>query len=234
MTETAEVAPPAAPATTPKAAKKKKAAVRTKSAGPKLGDQIDKIVADCRSQRGVSVAAIKKSLASSGVDVQKLKGQIRLTIKRKLDKGTLVHTKGAGASGSLRAAKKEHTGKVVKKAKKPATKAPKTKKAVTKKSVARKTGAKKSPAKTKGVKKTAVKKAAAKKTATKKTAQKPKSPKKVAAPKVAKKSAKPKPKAKSVKAKTAAKKTRRSYHYPVQVPTSVGLRINFEGSICNY
>ncbi|XP_072128127.1 histone H1-like [Mobula birostris] len=213
MTETAEVAPPAAPATTPKAAKKKKAAVRTKSTGPKLGDQIDKIVADCRSQRGVSVAAIKKSLASSGVDVQKLKGQIRMVIKRKLDKGTLVHTKGAGASGSLRAAKKEHTGKVVKKAKKPAAKASKTKKAVTKKSVARRTGAKKSPAKTKGVKKTAVKKAAAKKTATKKTAQKPKSPKKVAAPKVAKKSAKPKPKAKSVKAKkTAAKKTCRSYH----------------------
>ncbi|XP_062918497.1 histone H1-like [Mobula hypostoma] len=197
MTETAEVAPPAAPATTPKAAKKKKAAVRTKSAGPKLGDQIDKIVADCRSQRGVSVAAIKKSLASSGVDVQKLKGQIRLTIKRKVDKGTLVHTKGAGASGSLRAAKKEHTGKVVKKAKKPAAK----------KSVAKKAVTKKSPTKTKGVKKTAVKKAAAKKTATKKTAQKPKSPKKVAAPKVAKKSAKPKPKAKSVKAKkTAAKK----------------------------
>ncbi|XP_059809247.1 uncharacterized protein LOC132382804 [Hypanus sabinus] len=195
-TTTTEVAPPAAPAATPKAAKKK-TAVRKKSTGPKLGDQIDKIVADCHSQRGMSVTAIKKSLAASGVNVDKLRSQIRLTIKRKVDRGSLIHTKGKGASGSLKVPKKEGAGKVVKKVKKPAAK----------KSMAKKTGAKKSPTKSKVIKRTAVKKAAAKKTATKKTTQKSKSPKKAAAPKVTKKSAKPKPKAKSVKSKkTAAKK----------------------------
>ncbi|XP_072884097.1 histone H1 [Hemitrygon akajei] len=110
MTETAaaEVTPPAAPAAATKAPKKK-AAARAKTAGPKLGEQIDKIVADCRSHRGVSIVAIKKELAANGVDVEKLKSQIKMVIKRKLESGSLVHTKGAGASGSLKAAKKDST-----------------------------------------------------------------------------------------------------------------------------
>ncbi|XP_059805376.1 histone H1-like [Hypanus sabinus] len=210
MTETAaaEVAPPAEPAAATKAPKKKKTTARTKTAGPKLGEQIDKIVADCRSHRGVSIVAIKKELAANGVDVEKLKSQIKMVIKRKLESGSLVHTKGAGASGSLKAAKKDSTAKIVKKTKKPAGKKSQIKKPAIKKTASKK-AAKKSPAKKQSVKKPTAKKAAAKKPAAKKAAQKPKSPKKVAAPKAKapKKSAKPKPKAKSVKArKTAAKK----------------------------
>ncbi|XP_072120898.1 uncharacterized protein [Mobula birostris] len=209
MTETAaaESAPPAAPAAATKALKKKKAAARTKLAGPRLGEQIDKIVADCRNRRGVSVIAIKKELAANGVNVEKFNRQIKMVIKKKLESGSLVHTKGAGVSGSLKAAKKESTAK---KAKKPAAKIQ------AKKSAAKKTVAKKSPTKKQGVKKLtpkkavakkpAAKKAAAKKPATKKAAQKPKSPKKMTAAKAAKKSSNAKPKAKSMKTKQKAAK----------------------------
>ncbi|XP_072102675.1 histone H1-like [Mobula birostris] len=209
MTETAaaEVAPPATPAAATKAPKKKKAVARTKPAGPKLSEQIDKIVADCRSPRGVSIVAIKKGLAANGVDVEKLKSQIKMVIKRKLESGSLIHTKGAGVSGSLKAAKKDSSAKIVKKAKKPAAKTSQTKKPAIKKTAAKK-AAKKSPAKKQSVKKPTAKKAAAKKPAAKKAAQKTKSPKKVAVPKTRapKKSAKPKPKARSVKAKKATAK----------------------------
>ncbi|XP_059805377.1 histone H1-like [Hypanus sabinus] len=206
-TATAEVAPPAEPAAATKAPKKKKAPARTKTAGPKLGEQIDKIVADCRSHRGVSIVAIKKELAANGVDVEKLKSQIKMVIKRKLESGSLVHTKGAGVSGSLKAAKRDTTAKIAKKVKKTAAKKSQIKKPAIKKTATKK-AAKKSPAKKQSVKKPTAKKAAAKKPAAKKPAKKPKSPKKVAAPKAkgSKKSAKPKPKAKSVKPKKMAAK----------------------------
>ena len=220
MTETAaaETAPPAAPAQV-KSPRKKKAAPRSATAGPKLGEQILKVVAGCSDRKGMSLAAIKKALAGSGVDVVKRGSQIRLTIKRKVEKGSLMQTKGQGASGSFKIAKKESPGKMGKKVKKPtakkslgkktAAKKVTTKKAAAKKAAAKKPAGKKTPVKKSTVKKTSSKKAATPKKAVKKAALKKKSPvKKVTGGKSVKKVTKPKanPKVKAAKTKKASGK----------------------------
>ncbi|XP_078058323.1 histone H1-like [Mustelus asterias] len=182
MTETAaaETAPPAAPAQV-KSPRKKKAAPRPAAAGPKLGEQILNVVAGCSDRKGMSLAAIKKALAGSGVDVGKRGSQIRLTIKRKVETGSLLQTKGQGASGSFNLAKKESLGKMGKKvkkttAKKSFVKKTAAKKVTTKKAAAKKPAAKKTPVKKSTVKKTSSKKAATPKKAVKKAALKKKSP----------------------------------------------------------
>ncbi|XP_059811043.1 histone H1-like [Hypanus sabinus] len=205
MTETApaETAPPAAPAAAKKTPKKK-AAARSKPTGPSLGEQIDKIVAGCHDRKGMSGAAIMKALADSGVDVAKRRPQIKMSIKRKVESGSLVQMKGSGLSGSFKSGIGKSAVKVVKKAKKPSAKKSPSKKLGAKKPAAKKVGAKKPAAKKHASKKPAAKKAAAKKPTAKKAAPKPKSPKKAAAPKT--KAAK-KPKSKSAKPKkTAVKK----------------------------
>ncbi|XP_072887273.1 histone H1-like [Hemitrygon akajei] len=212
MTETApaETAPPAAPAAAKKTPKKK-AAARSKPTGPSLGEQIVKIVVGCRDRKGMSGTAIIKALAGSGVDVVKLRPQIKMSIKRKVESGSLVQAKGSGISGSFKSGKGKTAVKVVKKANKPAAKKSPSKKLGAKKPAAKKVGGKKPAAKKVGGKKPAAKKPAAKKPAAKKAAAKkpaakkaaPK-PKKAAAPKT--KAAK-KPKSKSAKPKkTAVKK----------------------------
>ncbi|XP_059810941.1 histone H1-like [Hypanus sabinus] len=205
MTETApaETAPPAAPAAAKKTPKKK-AAVRSKPTGPSLGEQIDKIVAGCHDRKGMSGAAIMKALADSGVDVAKRRHQVKMSIKRKVESGSLVQAKGSGISGSFKSGKGKTAVKVVKKANKPAAKKSSSKKLGAKKPAAKKAGGKKPAAKKAAAKKPAAKKAAAKKPAAKKAAPKPKSPKKAAAPKT---KAAMKPKSKSAKPKkTAVKK----------------------------
>ncbi|XP_067836626.1 histone H1-like, partial [Heptranchias perlo] len=181
------------------APKKKKAVPRPKSTGPPLGEQILKIVGDCKDRKGISLAAIKKVLATKGLDVEKLRSQIKLSIKRNVEKGSLVQIKGTGASGSFRVAKKETQAKVVKKVKKQVTK-----KSPGKKPAAKKTAGKKLTAKKPAVKKSTTKKAAKSPIKKKAAAKKPKTPKtvKAKAKKVEKPRAKPKPK--SAKAKKAA------------------------------
>ncbi|XP_067837051.1 histone H1-like [Heptranchias perlo] len=198
--ETAETAPPAA-AAPPKAPKKKKAVPGPKTTGPPLGEQILKIVADCKDRKGISLAAIKKVLAAKGLDVEKHRSQIKLSIKRNVEKGSLVQIKGTGASGSFRVAKKETQAKVGKKVKKQVTKKSPGKKPATKKTAVKKLTAKK-PA----VKKSTTKKAAKSPIKKKAAAKKPKTPKpvKAKAKKVEKPRAKPKPK--SAKPKKAAGK----------------------------
>ncbi|XP_067832397.1 histone H1-like [Heptranchias perlo] len=102
MTDTAaaETAPPAAAQTN--APKKKKAVHRSKTAGPKLGEQILKIVADCKDRKGISLAAIKK-----------IKG-----------------TGASGSFRVAKKEAQEKVGKKVKKQKKAAVKKPKTPKPV--------------------------------------------------------------------------------------------------------
>ncbi|XP_051892647.1 LOW QUALITY PROTEIN: histone H1.10-like [Pristis pectinata] len=211
MTETAaaEAALPAAPAAQTKAPKKKAAPARNKPAGPKLIKST--IVAGCPDKRGMSAIAIKKALADRGVDVVKRSAQIKLSIKRKVETGSLLQTKGVGFSGIFKAAKEKRSVKLMNKSKKPAPKKPAVKKSpskkpASKKSPTKKSGAKKSAAKKILAKKPAAKKAAAKKPAAKKAAQKKaKSHGKVAAPK-SKKSVKAKPKPKAAKPKKAAGK----------------------------
>ncbi|XP_074547324.1 histone H1-like isoform X2 [Halichoeres trimaculatus] len=172
----AEVAP--APAAAPAKAAKKKSSKPAKS-GPSVGELILKAVAASKERSGVSLAALKKALAAGGYDVDKNKARVKTAVKSLVAKGTLVQTKGTGASGSFKmnkkvaekkpkAAKKAATPKKAKKpaaAKKAATKSPKK--------------AAKSPKKTKAAKspKKAVKKAPAAKKAPAKKVAKPKAKK---------------------------------------------------------
>ncbi|XP_065147409.1 histone H1-like [Paramisgurnus dabryanus] len=193
----AETAP--AVAVVPAKAPKKKSAAKAKKTGPSVGDLIVKAVSASKKRNGVSLAALKKALVAGGYDVEKNNSRVKIAIKNLVTKGTLVQTKGTGASGSFKLNKKQAETKA-----KPAKKAaPKAKKPAAKKPVAakkpktaatKKTAAKKSPKK-------AAKKPAA--TAAKKATKSPKKAKKPAAPKKAAKSPK---KAKAAKPKTAKPK----------------------------
>nr|XP_024657104.1 histone H1-like [Maylandia zebra] len=97
-------APAAVPA---KAAKKKKTtASKPKKVGPSVGELIVKTVAASKERSGVSAAALKKALAAGGYDVDKNKARVKTAIKSLVAKGTLVQTKGTGASGSFKMNKK--------------------------------------------------------------------------------------------------------------------------------
>ncbi|XP_067883286.1 histone H1-like [Heterodontus francisci] len=182
MTDTAagETAPPAASAQV-KTPKKKKAAPRNNSAGPTLSEKILKIVAYCSDHSGTSLPSIKKALGRSGVDVGKFRTQIKQSIRRNVNKGSLVQNSGTGASGSLRIPKQGTKGNVGKKVKSGAAKKPSVKKIAGKKVTAKKSAAKKLPVKKLAAKKSASKKAAGKKVASKKAATPKKSPAKKAA-----------------------------------------------------
>ncbi|NWW71668.1 H110 protein, partial [Climacteris rufus] len=193
------------------AKKPKKAAGGSKArkpAGPSVTELITKAVSASKERKGLSLAALKKALAAGGYDVEKNNSRIKLGLKSLVSKGTLVQTKGIGASGSFRISKKPgevkekapKKKKVVAKPKKPAVKKPAS---AAKKAVA----AKKSPKKVKAVAKKAAKspKKVTKAVKPKKAAAAAKSPAKAKAvkPKAAKlKAAKPK----AAKAKKAAAK----------------------------
>uniref|UniRef100_A0A3B3QEG9 Histone H1 n=1 Tax=Paramormyrops kingsleyae TaxID=1676925 RepID=A0A3B3QEG9_9TELE len=100
----AEVAP--APAAAPAKAPKKKAAPKPKKSGPSVGELIVKAVSASKERGGVSLAALKKALAAGGYDVEKNNSRVKLAIKALVTKGTLVQTKGTGASGSFKLNKK--------------------------------------------------------------------------------------------------------------------------------
>ncbi|XP_067909665.1 histone H1-like [Heterodontus francisci] len=182
MTDTAagETAPPAAAAQV-KTPKKKKAAPRNNSAGPTLSEKILKIVADCSDRRGTSLPSIKKPLRRSGVDVGRFRTQIKQSIRRNVNKCSLVQNSGTGSSGSLRIPKQGTKGNVGNTVKSGAAKKPSVKKTAGKKVTAKKSAAKKLPVKKLAAKKSAAKKAAGKKVTSKKAATPKKSPAKKAA-----------------------------------------------------
>ena len=104
MSETAPVAPAAPPPAekTPVKKKTKKsgaAAGKRKASGPPVSELITKAVAASKERSGVSLAALKKALAAAGYDVEKNNSRIKLGLKSLVSKGTLVQTKGTGASG---------------------------------------------------------------------------------------------------------------------------------------
>uniref|UniRef100_A0A667WXL8 Histone H1 n=1 Tax=Myripristis murdjan TaxID=586833 RepID=A0A667WXL8_9TELE len=96
----AEEAPAPAAAAPAKAPKKKR--VRPKKSGPSLGELIVKAVSASKERGGVSLAALKKALAAAGYDVDNNKARVRLAVKSLVTKGTLLRTKGTGASGSFK------------------------------------------------------------------------------------------------------------------------------------
>lgn len=175
-----------APAKKVKATKPKAA-----PAHPKYIDMICAAIRTLNERGGSSRQAITKwIIANYKISETSAGTHIKLALKRGVTSGTLIHTKGLGASGSF---------KVVKKVEKP-----KKKKVVKKKPVKKPAKKPKTKAKKAASPKKSAKKPAAKKTAktTKKPAKKAGTPKKVA-----KKPAAKKDKAKKPKAKTAAKKT---------------------------
>uniref|UniRef100_A0A3B4CVZ5 Histone H1 n=1 Tax=Pygocentrus nattereri TaxID=42514 RepID=A0A3B4CVZ5_PYGNA len=101
----AEAAP--APAAAPPKAPKKKSAARPKKAGPSVGELIVKAVSQSKERSGVSLAALKKALAAGGYDVDKNNSRVKIAVKSLVTKGTLVQTKGTGASGSFKLNKKQ-------------------------------------------------------------------------------------------------------------------------------
>ncbi|XP_005553873.3 histone H1.3 [Macaca fascicularis] len=219
MSETAPVAPitPAPAEKIPVKKKAKKAgatAGKRKASGPPVSELITKAVAASKERSGVSLAALKKALAAAGYDVEKNNSRIKLGLKSLVSKGTLVQTKGTGASGSFKLNKKAASGEGKPKAKKagsakprrPAAAAKKPKKAsgaaTPKKSVKKTSKKAKKPATAAGTKKVAK---SAKKVKTPQPKKAAKSPAKAKAPKP--KAAKPKSaKPKVTKAKKAAPK----------------------------
>ena len=170
----------------------KKTATKKPADHPTFAVMIAAAIAELKERKGSSRQAIEKYVAANYKVGPKYTGPLKQALKKGVEKGTLVQTKGVGASGSFKIAKPEPE-------KKPAVKKPAAKKAATKK-VTKKTPTKKAPAKKTATKKPATKKAAPKKATTKKTASpKKKAPAKKAAGKVTKKAA--------PKKKTAAKKT---------------------------
>ena len=172
----------------------KKTATKKPADHPTFAVMIAAAIAELKERKGSSRQAIEKYIAANYKVGPKYTGPMKQALKKGVEKGTLVQTKGVGASGSFKIAKPEPE-------KKPAVKRPAAKKTTTKKVT------KKTPTKKAATKKTTTKKPAAKKAATKKApAKKAASPKKKApakkAGKVTKKAA---PKKKPAAKKTAKK-----------------------------
>uniref|UniRef100_A0A3Q3AHA6 H15 domain-containing protein n=1 Tax=Kryptolebias marmoratus TaxID=37003 RepID=A0A3Q3AHA6_KRYMA len=102
----AEEAPAAAPAKAATKAPKKKTS-KPKKEGPSIQKLIVAAVADSKERKGVSLSALKKVLASKGVDVSKANKRINTAVTKLVTKGTLSQTKGTGASGSFKLAKQD-------------------------------------------------------------------------------------------------------------------------------
>ncbi|XP_051990878.1 histone H1-like [Xyrauchen texanus] len=102
MAETA-LAAAAPPAKSPK----KKSAAKPKKTDPSVGDLIIKTVTASKERSGVSLATLKKALATSGYDVEKNNSRVKIAVRSLVTKGTLVQTKGTGASGSFKLNKKQ-------------------------------------------------------------------------------------------------------------------------------
>uniref|UniRef100_A0A8C4X2L6 Histone H1 n=1 Tax=Erpetoichthys calabaricus TaxID=27687 RepID=A0A8C4X2L6_ERPCA len=100
MAETAPAAPPAK-------APKKKTNSKPKKTGPSVSELIVKAVSASKERHGLSLAGLKKALSAGGYDVEKNNARVKLAVKSLVSKGSLVQTKGTGASGSFKINKKQ-------------------------------------------------------------------------------------------------------------------------------
>ncbi|XP_027621844.1 histone H1t [Tupaia chinensis] len=126
MSETAPAALPGPadqPMEKPLAKKRGKKPAGLAGAGRKtptlsLSKLITEALSASQERAGMSLAALKKALAAAGYDVEKNNSRIKLGLKGLVSKGTLVQTKGTGASGSFKLNKKAASGEAKPKAKK--------------------------------------------------------------------------------------------------------------------
>jgi len=160
-----------------------------KAEHPPFSDMIVAALRALKDRTGSSRKAIEKYIKANYKVGDNCRSRLKLALKRMSEKGTLLHSKGKGASGSFKLNKEAKVEKKKKPAKKPAAKKAAAKKAKSPKKAAKKPAAKKpkSPKKKadkpKKAKKPAAKPKVAKKPAAKKAAKKPakkaaKSPKK--------------------------------------------------------
>ncbi|XP_033025575.1 histone H1.2-like [Lacerta agilis] len=105
----AEVAPVAAAAL--KSTARKAAPKSRKVSGPSVTELLTKAVTASKERGGVSLAALKKSLAAAGYDVERNNSRIKLGLKSLVTRGILLQTKGTGASGSFKLNKKQADSK---------------------------------------------------------------------------------------------------------------------------
>lgn len=168
-----------AAAVTPKK-KTKSAAKKPKTAPshPKVSEMVNDAIQSLKERGGSSLQAIKKHIAANNkVDMDRLTPFVRKYLKTAVAGGTLIQTKGKGASGSF---KLSASGQKVKEPGTAKKAAKKTGSPVKKAKPAKKVAAKPKP------KAAEKKKPAAKKPASAKKATKAKSPKKSAKPKTPK------------------------------------------------
>ncbi|XP_040611607.1 histone H1t isoform X1 [Mesocricetus auratus] len=86
--------------------KKPGLAAARKPRGFSVSKLIPEALSMSQERAGMSLAALKKALAAAGYDVEKNNSRIKLALKRLVNKGVLVQTKGTGASGSFKLSKK--------------------------------------------------------------------------------------------------------------------------------
>ncbi|XP_021007062.1 histone H1.5-like [Mus caroli] len=79
---------------------------KCKATGPMVHELITKAIFASKEDGGVCLPALKKALASGGYHVGKNNNCVKLRHKSPVSKGTMVQTKGASASGSLKLNKK--------------------------------------------------------------------------------------------------------------------------------
>ena len=83
---------------------------------------IEQALVDLKSRKGVSLYAIKKYIGDRyNVDTEKINYLIKKSIKSAVEEGTIIQTKGMGASGSFKLAPVKEKKPKEKKAKKPKT-----------------------------------------------------------------------------------------------------------------
>uniref|UniRef100_A0A8C5NAQ3 H15 domain-containing protein n=1 Tax=Gouania willdenowi TaxID=441366 RepID=A0A8C5NAQ3_GOUWI len=98
----AEVAPPKE---AKKKASKPKTAQKKKSSGPSVSELILEAVAASKERRGLSLSALKKELAAKGYDVVRNNSRVNAAVRRLVENGKLLRTKGTGAAGTFKLAK---------------------------------------------------------------------------------------------------------------------------------
>ncbi|XP_004694921.1 PREDICTED: histone H1t [Condylura cristata] len=92
-----------------------------KTPSPSLSKLITEALSASQERGGMSLAALKKSLAAAGYNVEKNNSRIKIGLKGLVSKGTLVQTRGTGASGSFKLSKKVTPEPPKGKVKKPAS-----------------------------------------------------------------------------------------------------------------
>ncbi|KAA5582532.1 histone H1/H5 family protein, partial [Acinetobacter baumannii] len=85
---------------------------KAKPSHPKTSEMVNSAIAELKERSGSSLQAIKKYIAAQyKVDAEKLAPFIRKYLKNAVESGTLIQTKGKGASGSFKLESKTSASK---------------------------------------------------------------------------------------------------------------------------